>query len=60
MLPFGTRSFAPVVTGGASLVPLLVSRVQSRESNVLITFRVRMMSFSVLPRERSARGTAKP
>ena len=33
---FGTRSLRPVVTGEASLVPLLVSRVWSRESVILV------------------------
>ena len=33
---FGTRSLRPVVTGGASLIPLLVSRVRSRESVILV------------------------
>ena len=56
----GTRSRPPVVTGGASLIPLLVSRVRSREINVLTTSIVKMISLTVLPRERSARGTAKP
>lgn len=31
IIPFSTRSRPPVVTGDASLIPLLVSRVRSRK-----------------------------
>ena len=36
MTLFGTRSLRPVVMGEASLIPLLVSRVRSRESVILV------------------------
>ena len=32
IMPFSTRSLRPVVTGEASLIPLLVSRVRSRKA----------------------------